>query len=42
MYGLDVSSSGQRLVADPCEHDNDPSASIEAGNFLTSLVVTRF
>jgi hypothetical protein len=33
--GLDSSGSRQRPVAGPCEHGNEPSGSIKAGNFLT-------
>jgi hypothetical protein len=34
-YGLDSSGSGQELVADSCEHGNEPSGSTKAWNFLT-------
>jgi len=30
--GLDAPGSGQRPVEGPCEHGNDPSGSIKAGN----------
>jgi hypothetical protein len=32
--GLDASGSGQRPVADCCEHLNEPSASTEGGNLF--------
>jgi hypothetical protein len=34
-WGLDSSGSEQRPVADPCEHGNEPSGSVKAGNLLT-------
>jgi hypothetical protein len=33
--GLDLSGSGQRPVADSCEHGNELSGSINVGNFLS-------
>jgi hypothetical protein len=33
--GLDSPVSGQGAVAGRCEHGNEPSGSIKAGNFLT-------
>jgi hypothetical protein len=33
--GLDSSSSGHGMVVGSCEHSNESSGSIEAGNFLT-------
>jgi len=32
--GLDASGLGQRPVAGPCEHGNEPSGSIKGGEFL--------
>jgi len=32
--GLDPSGSGQGLEADPCEHGNESSGSINGGEFL--------
>jgi hypothetical protein len=32
----DSSDSGQRPMAGPPDHGNEPSSSIKAGNFLTS------
>jgi hypothetical protein len=33
--GLDSSGSGSGLMAGSCEHGNEPSCYIKAGNFLT-------
>jgi len=39
---LDASHSGQGPVAGCCEHGNEPSSSIKAGNFLNSSVIVGF
>jgi hypothetical protein len=33
--GLDASGLGQEPIAGSCEHGNEPSGSIKAGNCLT-------
>jgi hypothetical protein len=35
-FGLDSTGPGSGLVAGSCEHGNEPSGSIKAGNFLSS------
>jgi hypothetical protein len=35
--GLNSSGSGYGQVADSCEHDNEPSASIKGGELLDQL-----
>jgi hypothetical protein len=38
----DSSDSEQRKVVDFCEHGDELSASLKAGNFFTSYVIIRF
>jgi hypothetical protein len=35
--GLDSTASGQGPVAGSCEHDNEPSGSIEGGDLVEQL-----
>jgi hypothetical protein len=41
-YGLNRAGSGQGQVAGTCKCDNEPSSSIECGNFLTSCKPVSF
>jgi hypothetical protein len=36
-YGVDSSGSGQGLLAGSCENSNEPSGSIQGGEFLDQL-----
>ena len=41
-YGLDLAGSGWGQVAGSCDCGNEPSGSINAGNFLTSRKLVSF
>ena len=41
VYGLDQAGPGQRQVADACEGGNEPSGSVECGEFLDQLQTSQ-